>query len=358
MTRSIGLTGSTDGDPAADRRESEHLAAATITRLRLSDLDMHGLALLIATIFPVGGEVPPTPTIWISADQVPPISVRTKDGPVVFDVDEMKLEHGIHRIAIYPQLDIGATFTVTAGKSHAVFTVVDGARHGTAADQPDVDAEFKHLSVVRRGAADILVIDSVVRRGTIMYLLDQRHFDGLNDPGYLWVGEGTSPARAPSYDPAGSLERTQFEIPLAELGVSCASQATVDFSPYTQGLQGGATLYPIATFVVDRGRIRLPMTILGDSDHATDALPWLPCPGASADPPPPKPEPPPSTEPPPSSAPPPAEQPPAGPPTTIAIHELQVEPAPHDRGFRWLEVTVILFGALLVMWRATSRIGA
>ena len=316
---------------------------------------MYGLTLLVAAIFPLGGEVPPIPTIWISADEVPPITVRTKDGPVLFNVDEMKLAHGIHRIAISPQLDVGATFTVTAGKSRAVFTVVDGARHGTAAAQPDLDADFKHLSVVRRGAADILVIDSVVRRGTIMYLLDQRHFDGMNDPGYLWVGEGTSPARAPSYDPAGSLEPTQFEIPLAELGVSCASQAKVDFSPYTKGLDGAATLYPIATFVVDRGRIRLPMTILDDFDHTTDELPWLPCPGASADSPPLKPEPPPSPEPPP--APPPAAQPPADPPPAIAIQP-QPEPAPDDRSVPWLEVTVVLFGALLVMWRATSRTDA
>jgi len=309
---------------------------------------MHGLALLAAAIFPLGGEVPPTPTIWISADAVPPISVRTKDGPVLFNVDEMKVEHehGIHRIAIYPQLDVGATFTVTAGKSRAVFTVVDGARHGAAVDQPDLDVEFKHLSVVRRGAADILVIDSVVRRGTIMYLLDQRHFDGTNDPGYLWVGEGTSPARAPSYDPAGSLEPTHFEIPLAEFGVSCASEATVEFSPYTQGLQGGATLYPIATFVVDRGRIRLPMTILGDFDHAGAALPWLPCPGASADPPPPKPEPAPSPKPPPPQQP------------AIATHEAQIEPAPDHSSVPWLQVAVVLFAGLLVMWRATSHSGA
>jgi hypothetical protein len=99
------------------------------------------------------------------------------------------------------------------------------------------------------------------------------------------------------------------------------------------------------------------MTILGDFDHATDALPWLPCPGASAEPPPPKPEPPVSAEPPPSPGPPPATHPPADPPPAIAMHEPPVEPAPDNFSFRWLEVTVVLFGALLVMWRATSHTG-
>ncbi len=315
---------------------------------------MHGLAVLAAAIFPTGGEVPPTPTIWISSDDVPPISVRTADGPVLFDVDEMKLEHGIHRIAIQPQLDIGARFTVTAGKTRAVFTVVDGDRHGIAAAQPDPDVTFKRLSVVRRGPADILVIDSVVRRGTVMYVLDQRQVQGSSDPGYVWIGEGTSPSRAPTYDPSASLEPTRFEIPLAELGVSCASQATVALSPYTQGLQSGATLYPIATFVIDRGRIRLPMTILGDFDHAPDALPWLPCPGASADAPPPAPEPPP-----------PAPASPAEPPA-IAIaaavtpaERTPPEPTPADRSSSSsLQAIIVVLGALLVVSRATSRVGA
>ena len=314
---------------------------------------MHGLAFLVAAIFPAGGEVPPTPSIWISADEIPPISVRTADGPVLFDVDEMKLEHGIHRIAIRPQLGIGSTFTVTAGKARATFTVVDGNRHGEAAVHPDLDVDFKRLSVVRRGAADILVIDSVVRRGTIMYLLDQQHFDGANDPGYLWVGEGTSPHRAPTYDPAGSLEPTRFEIPLAELGVSCASQATAVFSPYTEGVDGGTTLYPIATFVVDHGKIRLPMTIVGDFDHAPDELPWLPCPGASADAVPPEPELPSLPEPVAAAAP--SEPPP------IAISDVvtpEPAPAPQDGSLVWLQAALVLFGALLVMWQATSRTGA
>jgi hypothetical protein len=306
------------------------------------------LALLVAAIFPTGGEVPPNPTIWISADEVPAISVRTADGPVLFQVDEMKVEHGIHRIAIYPQLDIGSKFTVTAGKVHQSFTVVDGDRHGAAADQPDVDVEFKRLSVVHRGNADVLVVDAVCRRGTIMYLLNQEHFDGVHDPGYLWIGEGSSAHRDSTYDPAGSLEQTHFEIPLAEFGVSCASQATVSFSPYTQGISSGATLYPIATLAVDHGKIKLPMTMLGDFDHATAALPWLPCPGAAADALPPAPEHP-SVEP--------APAPIADPPAIAAP-----DPAPPveatDSASIWLATVIVLLGGLLVMWRATSRTGA
>lgn len=164
-----------------------------------------------------------------------------------------------------------------------------------------------------------------------------------------------------TYEPAAPLHTTRFEIPLAEFGVSCASTATVEFSPYTQGLHSGATLYPIASFDVDHGKIRLPMSFVGEFDRAVER-PWLPCPGAAADAPPPTPAPPTlgavETQPEPKMT-----------PSDFPIEDAQLTPceAPPlsplpppsvDDSLGWLQVMVVLFGALLVMWRATARVGA
>ncbi len=295
-------------------------------------------------IFPAGGEVPPTPTIWISAAEVPAITVRDADGPVLFEVDEMKVRGSLHRIGVRPQLDIGAKFTIQAGHAKASFTVVDGQRHGIAADTPEIEVDFKRIAIEHRGHDDVLVVDALAKYGTTMYLLDQG--TPIGGEAYQWIGEGHA---------NGDLRR--FEISLASFGVSCASTATVEFSPYTQQLAGDTTLYPIARLELRGGKIRLPLELVGPGEPDLADRPWLPCPGASA------------------VAPPPAPEPAPAEPTIRTIDAAQhpdditmndqatmqrEEPhlPPADPGSSWqamLAALALLSGIALVMWRAASR---
>jgi hypothetical protein len=223
-------------------------------------------------IFPAGGAVEQTPTLWVSADQMPAIEVTTASGPVQFELDEMPVTGGVRRIALRPQVGEGP-FTVKLNGRPFQFES-DASLDRDDDDRAPVD--FQRFAIERRHGTDLLVIEALAEPDTMLYFVDHSL---PADPGgftrYTWVGPGKLTSRGEGTMPGV----VRFELPLAHLGVSCASTRTIPLSPYTMHLDSQTTLHPIGTLEFARGQVKLSLEQVGRFG-ASPA--WQPCVGASA----------------------------------------------------------------------------
>jgi hypothetical protein len=95
-------------------------------------------------------------------------------------------------------------------------------------------------------------------------------------PGRTIEPSGLGDAIEPSGD--GKLGIVRFEVALAELGVSCASTREIEISPYTTHVSGSTSLHPIATLTFARGKVVMPIEMVG-GERESDR--WQRCVGAS-----------------------------------------------------------------------------
>jgi hypothetical protein len=224
------------------------------------------------SIYPNGGAVHQVPTLWISASRRPAIEVTDRSGPVVFEIDEMRVEHGPRRIALRPQVTDGP-FTVTLDGKRFRFDADAGLARS---DQAFHDVVIQRVAIERLRGHDTLVIDAIAEPNTILYF--HNHSSPQNRQPvfarYLWSGPGKTIERGRD----GGNGTQRFELQLAELGVSCGSTADIELSAYTTNLSGGKAPHPIGKLRFANGKVRLPVQILGR--HHGDAE-WLDCIGAS-----------------------------------------------------------------------------
>lgn len=320
------------------------------------------------SIFPDGGAVEQSPTLWISSPHMPRVEVTNEGGPVIYELDESQMERGLRRIALRPQVADGP-FTVTLDGRPIRFQA------DATLDREDheyTSTEFTRIAIERIRGRDTLVLDARTERNTILYFLNHsspRSSSTLVFARYVWSGPGR--VVEPGIDDANGIVR--FSLPLAELGVSCASTGKVEVSPYTTHTSASTTLHPIATLELANGKVRLPVELWDVGDRET--LPWLPCVGASAVAPPPAP-----------AKPDPTDGVEAQPATVAAVtssglsscedlygplfgpeHRLALPPAltPSVDGVSgdetelvWWSAPLVLLGVALAMWRATSRAAA
>lgn len=332
------------------------------------------------SIFPAGGPVGQSPTLWISSPHMPRVEVTNAGGPVMYELDESQMERGLRRIALRPSVADGP-FTVTLDGRPIQFTA------DATLDRDDneyTSTEFTRVAIERIGGRDTLVIDARTERNTLLYFLNHsspRSSSTLVFARYVWSGAGTVIEPGVDDDNQWKNGIVRFTLPLSELGVSCATTGKVEVSPYTTHTSAATTLHPIATLEIKNGKVRLPVELFPESGDR-EALPWLPCIGATAVPPPPPPK---------------IEQPAPGsgvflPPTGgIAAltspsifysgccaddiyggllgpaHRLALPPAmtPSEDGVSgdetelvWWSAPLVLLGVALAMWRATSRAAA
>lgn len=242
-------------------------------------------ALLIATItltattataqsiFPAGGHVPHSPTLWIATTQMPRVEVTDKRGPVTFELDELQVESGPRRIALRPQVGSGP-FTV----------MLDGVPIRYEAD-PIIDrnhrVEIQRVAIERIRGREMFVIDATAEPSTMMYFLNHSSPGAISGDvltRHVWVGPGRALSRqawrAAGVPDPGESSIQRFELPLADLGVSCASTATVELAPYTTHTSGETTVHAIGKLQLANGEVALPSELVGDF---TGVETWMPC---------------------------------------------------------------------------------
>ena len=329
------------------------------------------------SIFPDGGAVRQTPTLWITSPHMPRVEVTSKSGPVMFELDESPVERGLRRIALRPQVSDGP-FTVTLD-GRAIQFEADATLDRE--DDEYTSTELTRVAIERIRGRDTLVLDARTERDTILYFLNHSSSRSQSDDvfaRYVWSGPGR--VIEPGVDDYNQWKNgiVRFEVALAELGVSCASTGKVELSPYTTHSNSSTTLHPIATLEVNHGKVRLPVELWEVGDRET--LPWLPCVGATA------------VAPPKVESPPPGSgifYPPTGAPDMFAAltssagfssncdeiygplfgpdDRLALPPAltPSEEGESGDETELVcwsaplvLLGVALAMWRATSRAAA
>lgn len=237
--------------------------------LLIATLTLASATARAGSIFPAGGSVPQTPKLWISAAQMPRIEVTDDRGPVAFEIDELQVESGPRRIALRPQVGNGP-FTV----------VLDGVAHRYQADstldrwdRAVADADLLRIAIERIRGRETFVIEAHAEPGTVLYLLNRSSSRAVRDnvfARYVWIGLGHPISTDPSTQ--------RFELPLADLGVSCASASTIELTPYTTHIDGQTTVHSIGTLRLSRGKVALPTEMFGDADKIDD---WQPCIGAS-----------------------------------------------------------------------------
>ncbi len=335
------------------------------------------------SIFPNGGAVRQTPTLWISADHMPRVEVTAKGSPVVFELDESPMERGLRRIALRPQVADGP-FTVTLDGRPIHFEA------DASLDREDdeyTSTEFTRIAIEWIRGRDTLVIDARTERETTLYFLNHSSSRSSGDDvfaRYVWSGAGR--VIEPGVEDYNQWKNgvVRFAVPLAELGVSCASTGKIELSPYTTHTSASTTLHPIATLELANGKVRLPVELF---DVERETVPWVPCVGATTTAPP-KVEAPPRVEPPPPGSG--IFYPPTGAEGGIAAltasgafsssfceeiygplvgpdYRLALPPAlsPSEDGVSgeetellWWSAPLVLLGVALAMWRATSRAAA
>lgn len=220
-----------------------------------------------AVIFPSAGQLPPTPKLWVASPGEPKLAITSGGRRVPFWVDDQVfLADGLRWVAVYPDIRAGS-FTVTVDHTQARFTIDPAlARRDYAVGEVIPEDEYVHFERVAIDQAGTLTIEARAPRATVLYFLN--HDVRADDPSrWVWIGPGQV-----------SNGSTRFELPLARLGLSCASTRSIPLSLYSSGLDGSATLSPRAVLAIDRGRVKLPVAHL---QQAGADERWLPCPGAS-----------------------------------------------------------------------------
>lgn len=326
------------------------------------------------SIFPAGGAVGQSPTLWISSPHMPRVEVTNAGGPVIYELDESQMERGLRRIALRPSVADGP-FTVTLDGRPIQFTA------DATLDRDDneyTSTEFTRVAIERIGGRDTLVIDARTERNTLLYFLNHsspRSSSTLVFARYVWSGAGR--VIEPGIEDYNQWKNgvVRFSLPLSDLGVSCATTGKVEVSPYTTHTSAATTLHPIATLEIKNGKVRLPVELWDTGDRET--LPWLPCVGATA------------VAPPKVESPKPDVSDPSGEPRPVGVltsttgfstcdelyygplfdpeHRLALPPAltPSEDGVSgdetelvWWSAPLVLLGVALAMWRATSRAAA